>query len=351
LTHRQKWEERLDDYQIDMNKLTLIHKSFINDSKTITKYLIREGQGRLPKIGCTIYFYMETRSSNGVLYNPQDGRKSQTKLILQRNEGNKAFELVLLTMRLDEEAWFRIEGELVNSLKYYNELPLNPDIDNNGIMWCKIRVIKIKHIVHPIFFDFKSFTEYLEEKNKLAKEYLELAKYNEELLDYVVEIYKSNVRELRETEKRIKITMCFPIDYDIHKKYLVNTYLNLAFVLLKQEIYGKAKEAAEEVLNIDRYNLKAKYRLFLACKHSEEDYEQAYNSLKYCLSKEPNNPSFTKYKEWLIEYEKECLAVKKEKMKVIDGVWLEDSKNAEVGPLWRECIEEERHQYISQPIC
>jgi len=299
------WKEEIEDYTIDLSKIQYKKKRKLTEDGSIVKLFVEQGKGTEAKFGSIVYFTIEARYKDGTLCNPRADRKGVNKINLKSEEDNKAFEIALANCKFGETFWCKFTGKLLLSLKFYKELPGEnvPEGCDTKEIWCKFFILRIKHSPKKIFCDFPTFMNCLEESKLVAKEYIELAKQDEELYDFALELYKFwiNVMKLN-LPRQVKKDMT-PDNHKEKDAMLVTLYLNTAFILLKREQYISAKEVAETVLEMDPNNIKGLFRLAQACIKNENLQEKAYNCLKICFEKEPSNPSFAEYKDWFLKYE------------------------------------------------
>lgn len=309
----RNFREEIIDFQIDLTKLE--YKKKINligeedKEGKIVKFILEEGKGSPAKSGATIYYQLESRHPNGILCNPRDDRKGIKKIILKKDELSIAFEIALTQAQFGEEFWCKIDGKRLKSLKYYKDIPEIKECGPKGDeMWFKVRILKIKHPINKSFCDFQTLLAFINDAKIRAKEYLQLADVDSDEYEYAAEIYKVCIQDLVNMQKTVKVTMQ-PSDNETKNSLLVSLYSSLAHTYLKQSAWQDAKTAAEKALEIDKTNLKASFRLALAC-YSDNLNEKAYEAFSLCFEKEGNNPDLAPYKEWFINYKNKKVSVK-----------------------------------------
>eukprot|EP00826_Nyctotherus_ovalis_P037823 TRINITY_DN3487_c0_g1_i1.p1 TRINITY_DN3487_c0_g1~~TRINITY_DN3487_c0_g1_i1.p1 ORF type:complete len:411 (-),score=143.88 TRINITY_DN3487_c0_g1_i1:133-1365(-) len=311
------WKEEIPDYVIDMGKVKYKKRRKLTDDGSVVKMFVEEGKGSEAAYGATVYYSIEARYKDGTLCNPRADRKGTNKMVLKGEDENKAFEIALAKCKFGESFWCKFTRKLLQSLRFYKELPFTdaPEGCDTSEIWCKFSVLKIKHAPKKIFFDFASLTSCLEESKSVAKEYIELAKLDDDLYDYALELYKFWINTLKQLSKQVKKDMT---PEDIRKKddMIVALHLNTAFIQLKREQYILAKEAAEAALELDPKNIKGAFRLAQACIKNASLNEKTYDCLKYCFEKEPENPAFAEYRDWYLKHKQ-----KKEDKKAKNSQW------------------------------
>ena len=265
---------------------------------------IEEGKGHEAKFGDTIYYNIESRYEEGTLCNPRSDRRGINKLSLNIKELSDAgFVYGLIGTKFGECFWCKITGKLMEALAYYKSLPITevPKDCQRKELWCKFTILRIKHAFPKIYCDFNTLKSCIEESKTIAKNYLDLSKFDETLYDYGLELYKFWLSSFKCLTKQIKKGMT-PDSYNELNTIKVMLNLNIAFVYLNKNDFTNAKTAAEAALEIDPNNLKGNFRLAQACIEDKRLKEKTYESLKFCFSKEPNNPSFKPYKDWFDNY-------------------------------------------------
>jgi tetratricopeptide (TPR) repeat protein len=309
----RNFREEIIDFQIDLTKLEFKKKTNLigeedKDGKII-KYVLEEGKGSPAKSGATIYYHLESRYPNGVLCNPRDDRKGVKKILLKKDELSIALEIALTQCQFGEEFWCKIDGKRLKSLKYYKDIPEIKECGPKGDeIWFKFHILKIKHPINKSFCDFETLVTFINDCKNRAKEYLQLAAFDTDEYEYAAEVYKVCIQDLVSMQKTIKATMQ-PSDNENKNSLLLSLYSSLAHTYLKQNSWQDAKNAAEKALEIDKTNLKAAFRLALAC-YSDNLFDKAYDAFSICFEKEGNNPDLAPYKEWFINYKNKKVTAK-----------------------------------------
>lgn len=264
--------------------------------KSITKYIQKEGSGLLPSQADRLIYNLEIRYSNGYIYD-FSSRNEQKRAVMDDDKMFKFFLASISSMRSNEVSIFKIQFEdesqnhylkTEHAKKFLNEEKLNLIEDKTSIFMkltlCSIiRDVKDKDVSQ--LNDIKTNSvEFIKDRYQFGKECKDHATIalTEGSLNDAMKIYrkgqgamkmvsknilkdaKDDLKDNKEEEAKLDTIL------EDYKVVQVSLMLNQGLCHQKQKEWEKMKKVNEDILRLfDSKNIKAMYRLALACKELE----------------------------------------------------------------------------------